>query len=72
MRKILRADAVGVLGLALLLWAVAPDAPVADSAMRGSKRETGGLPTTAHGREVKGCTRNFAHDDSSLASSRFV
>jgi ankyrin repeat protein len=34
-KKILRADAVGVLGLALLLWALAPDAPVADSAMRG-------------------------------------
>ena len=35
MRKILRADAAGALALALLLWVVAPDAPVADSAMRG-------------------------------------
>ncbi len=37
-----------------------------------SKRETGGNPTATQGREVKGCTRNFAHDESSLASSRFV
>lgn len=35
MKTILRADVVGVLGLALLLWAAAPDAPVADMAMRG-------------------------------------